>query len=258
LTEEKLFSAYRKWKSYSDILPKGVMVASDIQQEWLLPWWWENYSRFNTLPVVFVDFGMSKEKKKWCKEHGTLIPLLVPDIFVAERDKMDPALVSQLENELFGTFFWAYRNAWFKKPLACLQSPFEISLWIDLDCEVCGPLDVLYDLYGDSIAMTRYPEKCITYPIYNSGVVVFRRGLPIYEEWADLSIEQNHLFGGDEEILSKLLLDQDILIHLPPIYNWSRMWPENPNAVIRHWHGPYGKHYIHHQMMTSNFRSLDF
>ena len=88
---------------------------------------------------------------------------------------MDPALVSKLENELMDTSFWPCRNAWFKKPLACLQSPFEISLWIDLDCEVTGPLDVLYDVYGSSIAMARYPQKYIPYPIYNSGVIVFRR-----------------------------------------------------------------------------------
>ena len=67
---QKLFSAYRKWQSHDVIFPKGIIVASDMQQEWLLPWWWEHYTRFNSFPVAFIDFGMSKERENGVKSEG--------------------------------------------------------------------------------------------------------------------------------------------------------------------------------------------
>jgi hypothetical protein len=259
MTEDisKLFSQYRKWNSIGLTDNDGVVVASDLQQEWLLPWWWENYRRFNSHPVVFIDFGMSKEMKVWCQERGALIPLLVPDIFVASKEEMDPDLVARMEDET-GKMFWCYRNAWFKKPLACLQSPFKRTLWIDLDCQIRGYLGDLFESFGDGLSMTRYPNPTMPYPIYNSGIIVFKHGLSVFEAWADLCIEQNHLFRGDEDILAWLLKDQNMVAQLPAIYNWSRCFEDNPEAIVFHWHGAKGKYCIHHQIMTSNLQSLGF
>ena len=141
---------------------------------------------------------MTKEMKKWCEERGVLIPLFVPDIFVPVKSEMHPDLVAKSEEE-FGTLFWSCRNAWFKKPLACLQTPFERSIWIDLDCEVRGGLGGLFESYGESLSLTRYPGA------YNSGVIIFQHGVPIFEKWADLSLDQNHLFRGDEDVLNWIL-----------------------------------------------------
>jgi hypothetical protein len=250
---EKLFSTYRKWPSGPAVRGEGVIVACDLQQEWLLEWWWENYRRFNAYPVAFVDFGMSQEKKRWCQERGALIALPVPDIFVADRSEMQPDLACQMEEEI-GTFFWTCRNAWFKKPLACLCSPFESSLWLDLDCEVKGPIGALFEF---SFSLKRYEEQLASYPIYNSGVIVFKWGIPLFEQWADVAIEQNHLFIGDQEVLSWLLRSERI-VELPAIYNWSRRLPPNPDAVIVHWHGVLGKYCIYHQINSSNLESLGF
>lgn len=57
---------------------KGVLVGADQKQEWLLLWWWKNYSEENELPVCFVDFGMSEKGRKWCQKRGQL--LLVEEI----------------------------------------------------------------------------------------------------------------------------------------------------------------------------------
>lgn len=53
---------------------KGILVGCDQNQEWLLSWWWDQYSAHNSYPVVFVDFGMSKTGVAWCNERGTCIP----------------------------------------------------------------------------------------------------------------------------------------------------------------------------------------
>src|SRR5690606_21882871 len=124
-------SAYQKWQTHSRKNVDGVVVATDITQEWLLPWWWENFRKYNACPVAFVNFCMSEEKKAWCREHGELIPLLVVDDFVAEREEIATELVSDWEKS-FSKKFWPSRNAWFKKSLACLQSPFQRTIWCDL------------------------------------------------------------------------------------------------------------------------------
>jgi hypothetical protein len=85
-------------------MASGIIVGSDQTQEWLLPWWWKNYARHNTYPVVFVDFGMSLEKKAWCREHGTLVPLRIFD-FATESTDIAPTLVQEWEHQ-FGTTFW--------------------------------------------------------------------------------------------------------------------------------------------------------
>lgn len=85
--------------------PFGILVGSNARQEWLLSWWWENYRRHNNDPVSFVDFGLSAEKKEWCKERGRLISLRMPPLFVKDRDEVDTALVEEWESrfpDLFG------------------------------------------------------------------------------------------------------------------------------------------------------------
>jgi hypothetical protein len=249
----KLYAHYRRWRSDQISEKNGIVVGSDLTQEWLLPWWWKHYSAFYSYPVVFFDFGMSEEMKTWCREHGELIPLFVADIFVADKQEMDPALVEEMENAC-GKNFWPWRNAWFKKPLACLQSPFHKSLWIDLDCQIRGPLNRLFDLCEDSLAIAL--DQC--HPLsYNSGVMVFKHGLDVIETWANQAFERNHEFPGDQDVLSAIIHEQNVKItEIPAIYNWSRRSQPNPDAVILHWHGPQGKSEITHQIMKMNLESF--
>ena len=89
---------YRKWRSGNFKQMDGIVVGADLTQEWLLPWWWSHYSRFNSLPVAFIDFGMSDEMKKWCQERGELIPLPVADIFVAKRKRIESLVSIPMRN----------------------------------------------------------------------------------------------------------------------------------------------------------------
>jgi hypothetical protein len=252
---QKLFLPYRKWRTVGLVDEDGIIVASDHQQEWLLPWWWENYCQFNSHPVAFVDFGMSKEMRTWCEARGEVIDLVAVDDFVGGKLDMDPVIAAAMQAKS-DEWCLPYRNVWFKKPLACLQSPYRRSIWIDLDCQVLGSLEQLFELYGQSLALTREEVTYASYPDYNSGVIVFKHGLPILKEWADLSIEQNRIFRGDQDILSWIIHQKKSVIELPAIYNWSRRLEKNPQAVVIHWHGPQGKSCIQHQIMRLNLQSL--
>jgi len=250
----KLFENFRKWSRKEVKNRCGILVASDQTQEWLLPWWWRNYTRHNSCPVSFVDLGLTEKMKRWCLGKGEYIHLPVPDVFVKERDEIEPHLIKEWEAET-GTQFWESRNNWFKKPLACLQSPYEKTLWIDLDCEIKGAIAPCFDLlpHPSGLAMTKERDQPKPSPIkYNAGVILFQRNLSLIEEWADGSFEKNELFRGDQDLLEHLIAERKLPIaEIPPLYNWSRCQEDHPEVVIYHWHGKIGKKIIEHQIMKA-------
>lgn len=231
---------------------KGILIGADLSQEWLLPWWWENYRKANSHPLCFIDFGMSFESKSWCKERGKVIPLRVTNDFLTEKEAMEPAIVQKLE-ENFGKGFWESRAIWFKKPLACLKSPFQKTIWIDLDCEIKGPIDPLFE-FSEDIALAK--DLCDApdpFPIYGAGVIGFRHGSKLLIEWAKGCVSQNGSFRSDQELISRWIGERKIPIQeIPPIYNWSRTLEEPPDTVIVHWHGAYGKWVLRNRIALSN------
>jgi hypothetical protein len=255
---DRFCSSCRQWAKRSG-QGDGILVGSDLTQEWILPWWWENYKHFNSHPVVFIDLGMSFEMKAWCKERGKTIRLFVADVFVAEKDQIDSQRIDEWEGRL-GKTVWPSRNGWFKKPTACLQTPFNRSIWIDLDCEIRGPLSALFELadHPSGIAMARENHEVADQePLYNSGVIAFRYGTPLFEKWADDAFDRNHLFAGDQNALSHQIFEEEMIIgEVPQIYNWSRLNPENPDAIILHWHGVHGKSEIAHQIWKEKGKNL--
>ncbi len=109
----------------------GIIVGCDANQEWLLPWWWSHYSKCNTYPVVFIDFGMTSEGIVYCQQRGTCIPLgAIPLSAKPIRSLKKRTLWEQQ----YSPALWRQRMIWFKKPFALLISPFPFSLWLDLDC----------------------------------------------------------------------------------------------------------------------------
>lgn len=226
----------------------GILVGSNARQEWLLSWWWENYRRHNNDPVSFVDFGLSAEKKEWCKERGRLISLRMPPLFVKDRDEVDTLLVKEWESR-FPDLFWESREAWFKKPQACLQSPYKKTIWLDLDCEVVKPLNGLLKAPGIALARDRAALEP-RFPIYNSGVIVFQKNDPLIFEWAKQSIEKNELFRGDQDLLSQIIAEKRHSIsELSPIYNWSVGEGEREDVVIYHWLGEAAKSALRNKLI---------
>ena len=234
-----------KWRTEGLKEEDGIIIGSNERKSGSSLGGGKNYSRHNGYPVAFVDFGLSEKMKDWCRERGELIRLRVADIFVKDREEIE-SLKAEGWEKYYGEAFWTSRKAWFKKPLACLQSPFQKTIWIDTDCEILGSLAPLFKACpsGVAIAKDRIADS------YNSGVIVFQRNNPIIQEWADQSWEKNGLFRSDQDLLSEILLEKrGAFSELPAIYNWNVGYGENPDTVICHWLGDMGKIALRHQII---------
>lgn len=53
---------------------KEIVVVCSKDKEWMLPWWWMHYHYHNSLPVTFIDQGMSAAAKQWCAKRGVVLP----------------------------------------------------------------------------------------------------------------------------------------------------------------------------------------
>ena len=217
----------------------GIVVASDRFQEWLLPWWWTHYATHNSFPVAFMDIGMSEKGISWCQERGLYIKL--PEIAYREPPKND------FWEKRYGEDVWKIRPAWLKKPHALLHSPFELSVWVDLDCQIKQSLEPLFHLFflsGKEIALVPDRQNLETLlpneVHYNSGVIAFRQKAGFIQQWID-TIAQCELSGDQEYLSRSIFLNQTEVLDLPPIYNWFGRFGPNENAVIHHYSGGFGK-----------------
>lgn len=236
----------QKWRTDGLRNEDGILVGTEISQEWMLPWWWENYRRHNSFPVAFADFGMSERMRAWCAERGEVIAVKIPDCYFASQEELDPKLAAEWLGGRADTF-WNIRPIWFKKPFACLQSPFQRTIWIDIDCEIRDSIAELFSYCNGPFEMAI--GRDINPTLYNSGVVSFRRGMPFIEIWASESLSRSHLFRGDQELLSALFFEHNILFwEFSSLWNWSREWGNDAAVKIYHWHGEPGKVVIYSMM----------
>ncbi len=253
-------------------MTRGILIAADAKQEWLLPWWWSNYAQENSLPVAVVDLGMSREARAWCSERCILISTDRNVRFIKHKEELEQSTIQKWE-EIYGKTVWQAREAWFQKPSACLCSPFELTLWLDLDCEILGPLDALFAMLPEQAELGLVREPLIRQGdpalmfgevLYNSGVLLFRRNASFLQRWAEESRLKNGQFWGDQQILSRLIFSENIPVHeLPEIYNLQPSSGINLEARIIHWVGSWGKEFIKkHGGLKADllhlFLSLDF
>lgn len=232
---------------------KGILCGCDEQQEWLLPWWWRGYSAHNAFPVTFIDLGMSQEARDFCKSLGELITIAVDGSFIQTKEEL-PAERVALWEAVYGPTLWPARLRWFKKPFALLYSTYRSTLWLDLDCEILGPLDPLFSActLESQIALVREPatEHLSLFDhgiLYNGGVIAFSHGAPIILQWAACALKENSSYWSDDAMLSSLIHQRSTsVIELPAIYNWRLAQGVNINAIIHHWVGSAGKAYIRH------------
>lgn len=213
-------------------MDSGIVVGCDERQEWLLSWWWEQLRQHDAHPVAFFDFGLSKEAKKWCRQRGKLFSLA---------EQKEGEALSKSWEERYGKNLHLSRPAWFKKPLACLHSPWKQSVWLDLDCEVRRPIDLLFQ--APSIALAKdLSSPGREYTTYNSGVIAFPKNCPVIREWARRSLQNTELFCGDQDLLSHVIFDTNAVIHeLRAQYNWPAALEADSSVVIRHYVGEMGK-----------------
>jgi len=247
-----------KWRDVNKVTPRGVIVASDERQEWLLPWWFENYAKHNTFPITFIDLGLSPEGKEFCIERGELVS--IPDYSaLGLKEETDPEKALFWERTYGTRSWWSKRECWHKKPIALLQTPYEHTLWLDTDCEVRGNLDPVFDIVATSGAIVICEETEETqafdreqgniFPdeiLFNSGVIGFVRGSAYIMEWAGATLSKHGSYWGDQDLLSRLIYENKWPVQiLDPMYNWRELAKgKHPDVKISHWLGEKGKFFI--------------
>lgn len=232
-------------------MTKGILIGCDQNQEWMLEWWWAHYSRHNCYPVAFVDFGMSQEAKKWCQSKGHWISLDAPKNFVFPKTLISSELISEWE-KVYGKELWQGREKWFYKPFALQQTPFDETIWVDLDCEITGPLAPLFQKIHtySKMALALEINRSTEEEVYNSGVIAYHRSSPLLEHWTDLSFRHNDRFLGDQDVLTFIINSENIEVtELPSKYNWVVREGVNFEAIILHWAGKWGKEVIRRQCL---------
>jgi hypothetical protein len=235
-------------------MSRGILVGTDQTLAWLLPWWWKHYSRFNRYPVIFVDFGLSDEAVAWCRERGEVVKLHLDRSFIASKADVCPDLAADWEH-LYGKNVWEARQGWFCKPFAMLLSSFETTLWMDLDCEVRGSLEPLFDHLhpASDMSLISDPER---EKIYNSGVVLFRKHSRLLKEWAEQCLGKSDQCLGDDYVLSPLIESGAYSFQeLPKEYHWMMRGELNLSALILHWAGNWGKLFIETHGSLNEYRN---
>jgi hypothetical protein len=82
-------------------------------------------------------------------------------------------------------------------------------------------------------------------PLYNSGVMLFRKEAPFLLEWHKECEKQSGIMMGDQDVLSALIIEGKIKIReLPTAYNWLMYAGIHPGIIIAHWASDWGKEYI--------------
>lgn len=250
-----------KWRQTQNSLPEGVVVASDVNQEWLLSWWWDNYTRYNSYPVTFVDFGLSEEAKQWCRQKGELVESFF-SAFPITKNQVDEEKARFWETVYESKSWWNKRVFWHQKPIAMLQSPYERSVWLDVDCEVKASLTNLFAQIQEPLLLCPELEEIQAFDLhhgnlqdgevlFNSGVVGFMKDSPYILQWAEAALVKHSEYFGDQNLLSRLIHENNWPVHkLSRFYNWREVsFGKNPDVKIVHWVGEPGKFFISQKIL---------
>ena len=205
-------------------LSKAVLVGSDANTEWMLPWFVENFKKHNDTHLSIVDFGMTEEAQKWCETN------------------VDSLGDMRVETP----------HAWFLKPFAMANSPFKKTIWLDIDCEILGDVSPIFSkIAPDKLSMVvdRPWSKRFNTTMYNSGVVAFEGRPKILELWCERV--KSKPGRGDQETLHEMLDPLQQMMYINEIENkWNVLrlqhieGPKVNDTVINHWTGMKGKDHI--------------
>ena len=262
MDEQTPYSRYVEWRFEAPHAEQGIVVGCSQQQEWLLPWWWMHFRLHNEYPVTFVDFGdMSRAAKQWCEQRGELAALNMPiETFLAAKEQVHAEHAKSWQKPDLD--LWRVRVEWFKKPFACLQTPYKKTIWLDLDCQVRKNLAPLFAYAASAPQMALSAEPSLIQSIheqqgiilygekeYNTGVIVFQHGTPFVVEWAKMCIKCSGIVRGDQEALSRLAFVKEIPFEeLDQRFNYrGNVLDEVPKMTIVHWLGG-SKEYIRSRM----------
>ena len=185
-------------------LSRGILTGSDARMELFLPWWFDHYQRHNSYPVAIVDFGLSDWGKRVAKRIGTLID--GPEAPTHPLGKSPLRIHSQ-------AYFQEKRSVWFSKPLALINTPFEQTLWIDIDCKIKAELSSCFGIefgatpnrklgnnWGIKHGYIQPGEK-----LYNSGFITFSKRSSLLKAWCDEVTQNGHKHISDDYAMTALI-----------------------------------------------------
>jgi len=237
---------------------QGVLTGCNEAQEWLLKTWWNYYEKSNSYPVTFADFGMSKSARMWCEKRGNVISISPHDN--AAEVAMEPKRAN-IYNKVLEPKLEA-RPCYFAKPEAMLQTPYDATVWVDLDTLILRSLGPLFDDCEETgLAAVRESEANETLqhkigfhfhkgPLYNTGVMSFKKNHPILKKWAAASLTDSSQYHGDQDLLCHLAYQENVKFkEVSPIYNWRPITgePIPDDVAILHYSGS-GKYALYAQL----------
>ena len=203
------------------IIERAIVTGCDAAQEWMLPIWFMEVRKFMDWPIVFGDFGMSAQARKWCEARGRVV----------EAPKCDAPH--------------------FRKPFAIMQAAARAAIWMDLDALPRASLVPLLDAPGDIVCTTDIPSTDCGLGV-QSGVVLIRHGSFACQLWAKACMRG---FALPSHSAVAQMCDQPLLNSVAEVHpeffaivgrewNWLVPWMgENNDAKVWHFAGAH-KHHI--------------
>lgn len=224
---------------------KGILVAFDKSMQPLILWWYKNLRKYSSLPIAFINLGnISKNMKTWCKSNGYYFEC---EKYVLHFKNIEVPIENQKKwFNLVKTDVTDIRPYWFTKPIAMMNTPFEKTLYLDIDCELISSIDEIFsylsenqiglceDQSENNFLNNLNPIK----KVFNSGVVIYKSKSQIIQKWAELSFKCSQDFFGDQDLLSHLIHEYKYSPKIMPLcWNWPAPWREDPDTKICHWFG---------------------
>ncbi|MCB1117326.1 MAG: hypothetical protein KDK50_01960 [Chlamydiia bacterium] len=216
-------------------MSEGILIGTNADYERYLPWWHHHYKKHNDLPVAILDFGMSPWGLAKAKAIGKVIdakalPKTSVHCDIVYAKDIATACLQRLEN--------------------LKKSPFDTTLWLDLDCLVRCDVQPLFEYihHPSGFAAAPITDQAFEWQkklqlntqklgTLNGGVFLFKKSSFVLDIWVDATRAAAENFHYDDLILSLALREKKIEINwLPQEYN-----TDASNAKIRHLFGRYNK-----------------
>ena len=146
------------------------------------------------------------------------------------------------------------------KPRAIASSPFQFTVFLDLDCEVRSSLDKLFSWSTRGLVMgkDRYPfsnygKLFRRDHFFNSGVIAVHQSHVVIPRWIEATEHLHDKLRGDQEILNLTIYENEIpVVVLPEHFHQLRLDGDHPEAKIMHWTGEAGKAEIQNRLKGSD------
>ena len=236
------FLRHAEWKPLpaDNAFPRAVMVGVIPKQEDLWPWWYSNFRKHNPdTPLVVADFGMSPVVKSDCIEKADMV-IDMTDLPFA---------------------------GWLRKPFSILRCPAKQILWLDLDTEVRGAVDVFWNfgqgkdvgVSTDLVINVRKPPHWfirghMDMTFYDTGNIACQHGNEMIAKWAKRIAEVPYdYWTGDHEALSVTCYDEHFWPRIYPntLHRYAYEGATVPGLRIVHWCADGGKAHIRRMMQET-------